>query len=278
MLWEMRTDHDFAATYEIAMAEGRYLSREWTTDSSAMVINQTAVQALGLTDAIGKALHAPGPTPEQSRQYTIVGVVKDLHFESLHQKIRPMALKLFGRNGFGRYVSVRIAPGDIQNTLAVIEETWHKFAGNQAFEYTFFDQDFAKLYKAELGTSKIMTFFSTLAIVIACLGLFGLASFTTEQRTKEIGIRKVLGASVAMVILLLSRQFTKWVLLANMVAWPVAYYFMGGWLQDFAYHVSLAPLSFVVAAFGSLVIALLTISYRTIKAALANPVESLRYE
>ena len=108
--------------------------------------------------------------------------------------------------------------------------------------------------------------------------MFGLASFTTEQRTKEIGIRKVLGASVAMVILLLSRQFTKWVLLANMVAWPVAYYFMRGWLQDFAYHVSLAPLSFVVAAFGSLVIALITISYRTIKAALANPVESLRYE
>ena len=278
ILWEMRTDYDFASTYEIAMADGRYFSREWTTDSSAVVLNETAVQSLGLTDPIGKELVAVGPTPAQAESFTVIGVVEDFHFESLHQKIRPMATKLFRRGGLGRYVSVRILPEDTRNILAVIEETWQEFAGDQVFEYTFFDQDYARLYRAEETTAQILTLFSVLAIMIACLGLFGLASFTTEQRTKEIGIRKVLGASVPTVVMLLSRQFTKWVLLANILAWPLAYYIMNNWLQSFAYRTGVQLQSFFLGALLAFFIAVLTVSYHTVRAAVANPVDSLRYE
>ncbi len=279
LIFEMRSDYDFAETYQIKMAAGRYFSRAWSTDSSAIVLNQAAVQTFGLTDdPIGQEISAMGRTTEESEHFKVVGVMEDFHFESLHQKIRPMAIKLHHRGGLGRYVSVRVAPGHIQETVAAIEETWGKFAGSQAFEHTFFDRDFARLYDAETQTRKILTLFSMLAVVVACLGLFGLASFTTEQRTKEIGIRKALGASVAAVIALLSRQFIKWVLVASAIAWLIAGFAMRSWLQNFAYHTNLEPWSFVIAAIGALVIALLTVSYQTIRAALMNPVDSLRYE
>ncbi|HEX9653924.1 MAG TPA: FtsX-like permease family protein, partial [bacterium] len=278
LLWNLRTDYDFAATYEIEIAAGRYFSRDWSTDSTAVVINETAARALGISDPIGKTLINVGPRPDLSQSYTIIGVARDFHFESLYQQIRPLAIKLFNRNNRGRFVSVRIASEDIANTVSTIEATWHKFAGNQAFEYVFFDQEFGKLYEAEQRTAKILTIFSGLAIFIACLGLLGLASFTTEQRTKEIGIRKTLGASVSSVVVLLSREFTKWVLLANIVAWPVAYFAMSNWLQNFAYRVNIEAWIFLTAAAAALAIALLTVSYQTIRAALSNPVEALRYE
>ncbi len=278
LIWNLRTDYDFAATYEIEMAAGRYFSRDWSTDSAAVVINETAARVLGTGDPVGKTLINVGPRPDLSQSHTIIGVARDFHFESLHQQIRPLAIKLFNRNNRGRFVSVRIAAEDISNTVSTIENTWHKFAGNQAFEYIFFDQEFGKLYESEQRTGKILTVFSALAIFIACLGLLGLASFTTEQRTKEIGIRKVMGASIANVVLLLSKEFTKWVLLANIVAWPLAYLAMNNWLQNFAYRINIPVWVFPAAAATALLIALLTVSYQTLRAALSNPVEALRYE
>ena len=173
---------------------------------------------------------------------------------------------------------MRIAAGDYQNTISFIEKTWKKFAGDQAFDYSFFDQSWSHLYIAEQRTSKVSLVFSVLAIFIACLGLLGLAAFVTEQRTKEIGIRKVLGASMLEIFILLSKEFTKWVVIANVIAWPVAYFIMKNWLNDFAYKVSITPWIFLYSGVLALIIAVFTVSSQVIKAARANPVKSLRYE
>lgn len=278
ILWTMWTDYNFAEAYRVEMAAGRFFSRDFPTDSTAVVLNEAAARALGLQDPVGKEVLAIEPTPERSIRHNIIGVVKDLHFESLRQEIRPMAIKLFGRGDFGRYVSVRIASENVPQTLDALETAWHKFAGSQAFEYVFFDEEFSRLYAAEQRTGQILAIFSMLAIFIACLGLFGLASFTTEQRTKEIGIRKVLGASVTQVVGLLFKEFAKWVAIATAIAWVVSYFAVKEWLQNFAYRVDVNLLIFLTAALLALVIAFITVSYQTIRAAVANPVKALRYE
>jgi putative ABC transport system permease protein len=278
LLWTMRTDYNFVETYQVEMAAGRFFSRDFPTDSTAVVLNEAAVRAMGLEDPVGKEVIRMGPTPEQSIRHNIIGIVKDLHFESLRQEIRPMAIKLFGRGGFGRNTSVRIATENVPQTLDALKTTWHKFAGNQAFEYVFFDEEFSRLYAAEQRTGQILTIFSMLAIFIACLGLFGLASFTTEQRTKEIGIRKALGASVTNVVRLLFKEFAKWVAIATVIAWAVSYFAVKEWLQNFAYRVDINLLIFLAAALLALVIAFITVSYQTVRAAVANPVDALRYE
>ena len=278
ILWDMRSDHDFARTYEVALTEGRFFSREFATDSTGIVLNESAAHQLGFDQPVGGEIVTLAPTPEQAETYRVVGVVKDFHFESLRQEIRPMAIRLFTSGQFGKYVSVRVAPGEMQHALAQIEHIWQKFAGSQALETVFFDQDFAQLYKTEQITSQVLTLFAALAILIACLGLFGLASFTAEQKTREIGIRKVLGASVPNLVFLLSRRFAKWVLVGSVFAFPVAWLTLHSWLDNFAYRMNLGLTSFVVAALLALLIALLTVSYQTVRAALANPVESLRYE
>ncbi len=155
---------------------------------------------------------------------------------------------------------------------------WHKYAGNQEFEYSFFNDDFAKLYSSEQRTGQLFSVFSVIAIIIACLGLLGLAAFTAEQRTKEIGIRKVLGATVPEIIFMLTKEFTKWVLIANIIAWPAAYFFMNGWLENFAYRINISVWIFILSGVVALLIAVITVSYQAIKAAIANPVKSLRYE
>ncbi len=278
VLWDSRTDVDFVTTFGIEMVAGRYFSAEFPTDSSAAVINEATARALGIDDAIGEELEEMGPTPDRSNFYTIIGVMKDFHFESMHQVIRPMVIKLMPRGGVGRYTLVRVQPENRQETIAFIENTWRKFAGAQAFEYVYFEDDFATIYKPEQQTGNILNLFSVLTFIIACLGLFGLASFTAEQRTKEIGIRKVLGSSVAGIIVLFSKQFSKWVLIGNIIAWPIAYVVMRRWLQGYAYQTNLNVLIFIYAAILSLVIAWLTVSYQSIKAALANPVDALKYE
>jgi putative ABC transport system permease protein len=278
LIWTYVTDPDFVKTYRIKMAAGRYYDRDRQADLQAAVINETALEDLGLTDPIGKQIVALGPTRDQERTFTIIGVMKNFHFESLHYKIRPLIVHLAGPNQRGRYVSVRIRPENIRKTTAFIEKTWKKFAGNQAFEYEFLDDHLARIYQAEQKTEQIFFSFSLLAIIIASLGLFGLATFAAEQRTKEIGIRKVLGATETGIIVLLSRQFTKWVILANIIAWPIAYFFMRRWLQRFAYQTDLSPWPFVLALAAVMVTSLLTVSYQTVKAAVANPVDSLKYE
>lgn len=278
LLWTYFTDPYFADTYQIEMAAGRYFEEGRQADQQAVVINEAAAKELGLDDPVGKQIVALGPTQEQSQTFTIIGVMKDFHFESLHFQIKSLIVAPYGPNGVGRFVSVRINTEGIRETMAFLENTWRRFAGNQAFEYEFFDDHFAKIYRAEERTGQIFFAFSLLAIVIASLGLFGLAAFIAEQRTKEIGIRKVLGASETKIISLLSRQFTKWVILSNLIAWPVAYYFMHRWLQRFAFRPAISVWTFLLASLIVLAIALLTVSYQTIKAARSNPVDLLRYE
>jgi putative ABC transport system permease protein len=278
LLWTYFTDPYFVDTYQIEMAAGRYFEEGRQADQQAAVINETAAKELGLDDPIGKQIVALGPTRERSQTFTIIGMMKDFNFESLHSRIRSLIIAPYGPNNRGRFVSVRINSEGIRSTLAYLENTWRKFAGNQAFEYEFFDDHFASIYKAEERTSRIFLAFSFLAIIIASLGLFGLAAFIAEQRTKEIGIRKVLGATESKIIFLLSKQFTKWVVLSNLIAWPIAYYFMHKWVQRFAFRPAISIWSFLLASVIVLIVALFTVSYQTIRAARSNPVELLRYE
>ena len=274
----LRTDEDFAKVYEIEMASGRYFEAGRKTDSQAVVINETAARELGVTEAAGQQIVAPAPTPEESQTLTLVGIVKDFHFQSLHNEIRPLILGYYGEEGSGRFLSVRVRPENIRETLAFMDRTWRGLAGNQAFEYQFFDDHFARFYQADERTGRVFLAFSVLAAFVAGLGLFGLSAFVAEQRTKEIGIRKTLGASVGEISVLLAGQFAKWVLVANLIAWPLGYYFMHRWLQKFAYRTALSPLSFLAASFVVLAFALLTVSYQTVKAATVHPVQSLKYE
>ncbi|MGE5811211.1 MAG: ABC transporter permease [Ignavibacteria bacterium] len=275
----MYADYNLASAYELQITMGRYYSQEFGSDSTALVLNESAVKEFGVEgDPIGQQI-SNSFNGDEIVNLTIIGVVKDFHYESLKQKISPLIIRLFNSDFlFGKYVSVKVTGNNIDKKLQQIKSVWHKFAGNQAFEYFFFDEDFAKLYTAEKRTSLIVAVFSVLAIFIACLGLLGLAAFTTEQRTKEVGIRKILGATVPGIILLLSKDFTKWVIIANLIAWPAAYFVMNKWLEDFAYRINIPLWSFVIAGVSALVIALITVSYQALKAAVTNPVKSLRYE
>lgn len=276
VLWTMWADHDFAETYQIEMSKGRFFSKDRPADSTAIILNETAAKIFALSKPLGREIIFI--TNQKPETYQVIGVVKDFHFESLHQKIRPLAIKLLPDKQTGEYISVRLTPNNLIDTLALLESKWKKFARGQSFEYVFFDEDIAKLYRPEQVTGQVYGIFSLLAIVIACLGLFGLASFTIEQRTKEIAIRKVIGASTANIGVLLCKESTKWVLMANMIAWPLAYYVMNNWLRNFAYRITIGAEIFFLAGLLALVIALLTISYHIVKAALANPIKGLKYE
>ncbi|MEJ2636780.1 MAG: ABC transporter permease [Calditrichia bacterium] len=267
-------DFDFADTYKLEFQEGRFYSREMASDSMGVVVNETAARILGFEKPyLGKRIGFPG---NDRFMLHIIGVVNDFHYASLHKKIEPL---LLGFQNLDRtYISVRIHPQRVPETVDYIKKTWDKYIPYKPFEYFFFDQDYDLLYKAEQTTAKLFTVFSVLAIFIACLGLFGLASFTTEKRTKEIGIRKAMGAPVSKIVLLLTKEFTRWVLVANIIAWPAAWYFMNQWLQNFAYRINPTIWIFIFSGILSLAIAVLTVSYQSIRAAIANPVESLRYE
>ncbi|MFC2161755.1 ABC transporter permease [Acidobacteriota bacterium] len=278
LLWTFFSDPDFVKTYEIDMAAGRYFEEGREADNQAVVINETAARDLGLEDPVGTQIVALGNTRDQEQSFSIIGVVKDFHFESLHTPIRPMILIMYGPQNRGRFISVRTGSENIRETMVFIENTWKKFALNQAFEREFMDDYFGRVYENEQRTGRIFLYFAFLTIFIASLGLFGLASFVTTQRTKEIGIRKVLGASESQIVTLLSTQFAKWVLLGNFLAWPIAYILMRNWLQQFAYRGGISILSFLGASAIVLIIALFTVSSQTLKAASANPANSLKYE
>jgi ABC-type antimicrobial peptide transport system permease subunit len=265
------TGYDFIETFDMEVVEGRSFSKEFLTDEEeAVVINETAKKIIGMEDPVGKQLIFGDAAT------TIIGVVKDYHFKSLHSEIEPLIMAIVP--SVYRYVFIKLEAGDIPRTLAGIENTWGTFFPETPFEYHFLDEAFDRLYRTERRMGTLFNYFSALAIIISCLGLLGLASFMAEKRTKEIGIRKVLGASLAGIILLLNKQFTKWILIANLVAWPVAYYAMSHWLQGFAYRINLRVGTFALAAVLALAIAVGTVSYQSVKAALTNPAESLRYE
>jgi putative ABC transport system permease protein len=270
-------DQEFLKTLGLEMAQGRFFSKEFPSDSHAAVINEKAAKLLNWDDPIGKRINN---WSKERGNFTVIGVVKDYHYESLHHEIRPMALFLNG--GYYQWsdqvIAARLETEDLPWTIKKIEKTWKEFASSIAFDYSFLDQDFDNLYINEKQTQKMFSAFSFLALFIACLGLFGLASFNVDQKTKEIGIRKVLGASVPGLVSNLNRNFVKWVLIANILAWPVAWYFMRGWLQNFAYRIDLRLWMFLLTAGLALLIAFVTVSFQTVRAASKNPVDSLRFE
>ncbi len=272
----MTVKYDFDKTYGVEIKEGRLFSKEFLSDSIAVVINESAVKLLGYEDPIGKRLTFPGANEQQDFNLNIIGVVKDFHYESLHHKIEPMMMML--ERGWPGFVSLKINAANVQSTIAFANEVWTKYIPDKPFEYFFADEDFASLYENEQRTARIFSSFSTLAIIIACLGLFGLATFITNQRRKEIGIRKTLGASVYSIVYLLSKQFSTWVILANIIAWPVAYYFMGQWLNNFEYRIGINLITFFAAAIIVFLVALITVAYQSVRAAMANPVDSIKYE
>lgn len=272
-------DHDFIRTFEMEIIAGRDFAKEFTADKGkAFILNETAVKKLGWNSVLEKKFAVQHVASGEDVAGKVIGVVKDFHFRSLHHKIEPLAIFIAPVEYYIDNIAVRIQDHDIHRALTSLEQTWRKFVPNRPFRYFFLDEDFDALYRKEQKLSGIFKSFAGLAIFIACLGLFGLASFAAEQRRKEIGIRKTLGATVSNITVLLSREFAKLTILANIIAWPLAFFVMKDWLQDFAYRMDLNLLLFVVSGLIALTIALLTVSYQAIKAALANPVESLRYE
>jgi putative ABC transport system permease protein len=274
----METDYEFVDTYEFSVIQGRKFSKEFGADiEGAIMINRAAAREIGYTpeEAIGKKLIRFVDVDKFS-EFTIVGVVEDFHFKSLHKIIEPCLLICDPRN-FG-FISVRIMPGDVRGTLDFIQQKWEEIFPGEQFDYSFLDNRIDQLYKSEGRMQNLFVIFSVLSIFVACLGLFGLAAFTAEERTKEIGVRKVLGANTSNILFILSKEFTKWVLMANVVAWPLAYFIMNRWLQNFAYQTGIGVWPFILSAILALLIAFFTVSYQSIKAALSDPVECLRYE
>lgn len=266
-------DFGYFETLGIDMAEGRTFSQDFATDAEqAYIVNQELVRQMEMQEPVGKRFAF------WEEWGTIVGVVKDFHFQSLHNKINPIAFRINPNSGWLRHIYIRIKPDDIPAAIGFIKDVWNRIVPDYPFEYHFLDESFERLYKAEQQMGTITNYFTVLGIFIACLGLFGLAAFMAERRTKEIGIRKVLGASVLKLICLHSSEFAKWVLVANFIAWPVAYFMANRWLQNFAYRTNVKLWMFLLAAALSLFIALVTVSFKAFKAATANPAEALRYE
>ena len=264
-----KVDHDYIKTMGMHIIDGRNFSIDIPTDSDAAIINQTLAKELGLVDPIGKWIQ------NQWHSFEVIGIVEDFNYESLKQDIGGVCLVLGNSPDI---VSVKVNTSGMSGLIQSVTNVWNKFSVNQPIRYTFLDESFAMMYADVQRTGRIFSTFAFLAVIIACLGLLALSSFMTAQRTKEIGIRKVLGASVPNVTFILSKKFLMLVVLSNIIAWPVSYYFMNKWLEDFAYRIELSWWMFVLSGGLALVIALVTVSFQAIKAATANPVESLRYE
>ena len=266
-------DYDYLDAMGINLDAGRFFSEKIHSDKDNVVINATAVKRMGFTDAIGKKILVPN----SEEGLTIIGVVEDFHISSLHKEIEPIIL-LHPGSAYDRYLAVRIQPQNVAATLEFIEAKWNEFSGDQPLEYFFMDSFFNNLHSSEQRIGQFFTIFAALAIFIACLGLFGLAAFTAEQKNKEIGIRKVLGASTSSIVSILLKQFTRWVLLANIIAWPIGYFIMKIWLQNFAYHIDMKVEYFLLSGLITLLIATTTVSYLAINAASKNPVNALNYK
>jgi putative ABC transport system permease protein len=266
--------YDFTELYGIEIVQGRSFSRQFPSDENgAFLVNESAVKLMGDDFRLGMGLSHWG-SPEPSGQ--IVGVMKDFHLNSLHEEIQPLYFYLNPNRG--NHLSIKIQGGNIPETIGFIQETIKKFSPYYPFEYRFFDDVFNMAYLNERKLENIFSVFAIIAVFIACMGVFGLSAFLAEQKRKEIGIRKVLGASVAKIVYLLSRDLIWLVLIANFIAWPVAYYAMNRWLQNFAYRTGIGLGTFLLSALLALMVSLGTLSYQAVRAALANPADSLRYE
>ena len=273
-LIKVRTDAEFAETWGLTLKTGRFFEPDRAADSSAAVINASAVSVLGYDPDSGDRLVHIGT--ESSQYCPIIGIVEDVYFASLHRQL--MSVVFRREPGPQHFLAVRLRPDNIAETVAYIERTWKNFVPQQMFQYSFLDESFDEFYRAEMRTSQVFSVFSTLAILIACMGLFGLASYLAQRKFKEIGIRKVLGAPLTNITIVFLRGFAKWILVAIGIAWPIAYYIMNRWLQNFAYRSTIQLHIFLISALLALLISVLTISYHTIRSARTNPVDALRYE
>ncbi len=266
---ELRIGHDFIETMDMQLKEGRAFSRSFATDSTGMVFNETAIKLMGLQDPIGKTITYGNVT------YTVIGVLEDFHFQSLREKVNPMFFRL-QRETIRNEIVVRISNAEHQKTIAALADSYAKFNPGYLFEYNFLDTNFQAEYEAEKRVASLSKYFAGLAILISCLGLFGLATFTAERRRKEIGIRKVLGQSAGQVALMLSGEFAKLVFMAILIALPLAYLLASDWLSGFAYRIPLRIWYFLGAGVMALIVAILTVGTQAIRAATKNPVNALR--
>lgn len=264
-------DEHFLDFYNIEITAGRNFSREFSTDREAYIINQTAARMIDWENPVGKMLG------DGSQKHRVIGVIQDFHFRPMRDEIEPLAISL-NRTGRIRYISLKIETSRTAAVLASIEKLWGRFSPEYPLSFSFLDERMDRMYRSEKWLLGIINAFAALAVLLSVMGLFGLVLFTAERRTREIGIRKVLGASASSIVLMLSREFARWVLVADLIAWPVAYIAMQRWLAGFAYRTPLRPAVFVLAGILTLGIALLTVGYQSIRAAASDPVECLRYE
>ncbi len=271
MIQWIPVDHDFLKTYEIGLAAGRDFSRQFPSDTEqAYILNESAVKEIGWESPLGKQFEL------NKKRGTVIGVIKDFHFKSLHQKLEPIALCVYPE--LFEYLAVRIRPENISQTLNFMQNKWQNLVPNQVFQFSFLDEDYDNLYRAETRLGKIFSAVTFFALIIACLGLFGLTALITELRTKEIAVRKVLGASVMGIAAMFSREFLKLILIANSIAWPAAWFAMNRWLDNFSYRIGLGIWIFFVSGTLVLVTALAAVSYQAVKSSAANPIDLLRYE
>ena len=282
LLMQSKVDYDFLDTYKIRIIDGRNFSRDFPSDllnysdhnAGAVLINEEAVRKIGWKEPVGKRIiQVYG---DEKYDLNVVGVIKDFHFESLKNDIKPLSLFLRPKNS--QFISVRINTKNIQNTIQYIRQQWDQYNPEFEFEYFFLDDDFDGMYSSEVKAGKILKYFTFLAVFISCLGLFGLASHMAEKRTKEIGIRKVMGASMTNINILLSKDFLKPVLISNIIAWPAAYFFITRWLQNYAYRTTINLSTFFLASTVAAIISILTVSFQTIKVSLINPADTIKHE
>jgi ABC-type antimicrobial peptide transport system permease subunit len=265
----IESEEDYAKVYKLEIADGRFFSDGFSTDANAIVINEQAARAIGFKNATGETIINSHGTAMK-----IIGVVKDFHFQSLHYKIEPLIMKLGPNNN----LYVRMKPGKTQSAVDFIKKTFKSFDPGLPIGLHFLDDDYNELYRAERRISEIFGYFTFLAVIISCLGLIGLSSFMTERRTKEVGIRKINWAKSAEVFLMLAGEYIGWVIIAVIIACPLAWYAMHGWLQSFAYRLPISAWVFALAGALALLIAFLTVGFQSLRAANKNPVEALRYE
>jgi putative ABC transport system permease protein len=271
-------DDNYIPTLGMQMAVGRNFSKEYKTDSTAIILNESAVKLLGLKNPLNEPLYRPDYGQSGNGKpiaFHVIGVVKDFNFNTMHEKVGSLVMQL---GGYGGSIAARVDPKNIVSLISETENKWKTMAPGQPFSYTFMDNDFNNLYKTETRTGKLFITFAVFAILIACLGLFGLVTYAAEQRTKEIGIRKVLGANVGGIVSMLSKDFAKLVVIAAVIAFPIAWWVMNKWLQGFAYRVTVSWWIFIIAGLTAIMIALVTVSVQAVRAAVANPVKSLRTE
>lgn len=274
LFYQIYADQDYLKTLGMDMHLGRYFSEDFPSDSSAVIINKKGMEDLGWASHEGNKLAEP--TREGGMTYyEVVGIIDDFNFSSLKTEIEPLVIIL---RDFGNLMPVRLGAGNVNDKIKDVEAVWNEMAPGEPFDYSFLDENFESLFRAEQRLGEIFVLFTSLAIFIACLGLFGLATFIAEQRSKEIGIRKALGASVPSVMVLLSKEFTKLVFISIIIAVPAVIFLMNWWLEHFAYKTDIGVMVFVIGGFAALMISILTVSYQSFRAAIANPTTALRYE